>query len=171
MPMPQVTGKVASSFSIGMPLYNNLKFAQMKLNGRSQLSEVRATNLPGGLAAQGGTLNFDVTEKSLESQGELRLNGVPILVAWQRIFDAPSDRQPPLRLRTVLDEKARDALGLNVEHLVRGNPPAELTVSFGSEKPQLHFDVNLSDSDLLMSSLGWRKPPGRRAILTFDLQP
>jgi hypothetical protein len=171
MKMPEVNAKVLSSFSIAMPMVNDLKFAQIKLNGRSQLNDVRATNLPGGFGAHGGSLNFEVTESALETQGELRLNGMPVQVAWQRIFDAPSDKQPPLRLRTSIDQKGRNELGLNVDHLVRGAIPAELTVMFGEEQPKLHFELDLTQADLLVSSLGWRKNPGRRAMLTFDLEP
>jgi hypothetical protein len=172
MPIPEVSAKVASTFSIAMPLIQGLKFKDMKLNGRSQLTNTRATGLPGGFGVHGGSLDFNVTEKAIEARGELKMNGFPVLVAWQRIFDAPAGRQPPLRLRTVLDEKARSELGLHVEHLLRGGAPAELTVNFRAEqKPQLRFEFNLSDADILMASLGWRKPPGQRAVLTFDLEP
>jgi hypothetical protein len=172
MPVPDITAKVASTFSIAMPMIQALKFKDMKLNGRSQLTDTRATGLPGGFGIHGGSLDFNVTEKAIEARGELKVNGFPVLVAWQRIFDASIDRQPPLRLRTVLDEKARGELGLNVEHLVRGAAAAELTVNFRAEQnPQLHFEFNLSDADSLMASLGWRKPPGQRAVLTFDLEP
>jgi hypothetical protein len=170
MKMPEVSAKVLSSFSIAMPMVNDLKFAQIRLNGRSQLTDIRATNLPGGFGAHGGTLNFEVTERSLETQGDLKLNGMPVQVAWQRVFNEPSEKQPPLRLRTVVDQKARGEIGLDMDHVLRGTIPTELTVMFG-DKPQLHFDVDLTQADILVSSLGWRKNPGRRALMTFDIDP
>jgi hypothetical protein len=172
IPVPDIDAQVSSTFSIAMPMTQGLKFKHMKLRGRSEVENARATGLPGGLGIHGGALNFDVTEKAIEARGELKMNGFPVLVAWQRIFDAPADRQPPLRLRTVLGEKARRELGLQVDHLVRGGAAAELTVHFRREKvPQLHFECNLTEADILMASLGWRKPPGQRAVLTFDLEP
>ena len=172
MPVPKTEAAVESAFSIAMPLIADLKFKDMTLKGRSELADIRATGLPGGFGVHGGTLNFDVSEKAVEAHGELKMNGLPVLVAWQRIFDAPPDRQPPLRLRTVLDEKSREEFGLNVNHLLRGGAPTELTVSFRKQQaPDLHFEVNLTEADILMASLGWRKPPGQRAVLTFDLQP
>ncbi len=172
MPMPEINATTVSTFSIAMPMVRDLKFKDMKLNGRSQVQNLRATNLPGGFGVHGGTLDFDVTEKAIEAHGELKMNGMPVLVAWQRIFDAPADKQPPLRLRTVFDDKARQQLGVNLEHLIRGGAATELTVNFRKEQdPQLHFEFNLTEADLLMSSLGWRKPPGQRAVLTFDLEP
>jgi hypothetical protein len=144
----------------------------MKLNGRSNVENIRASNLPGGLTVEGGQLNFDVTEKAIEARGDMTINGLKVLANWQRIFDAAADRQPPLRLRTVLDDKARETLGLNVDHIVRGAAPAALTVNFRSEQaPQIHLELNLTEAEILMASLGWRKPPGQRAVLNLDIEP
>ncbi|MGF1620996.1 MAG: AsmA-like C-terminal region-containing protein [Rhodomicrobiaceae bacterium] len=172
MPIPEIGGEVESTFSIGMPLVRDLKFAAMKLNGRSQIAGIQATNLPGDVEISGGSVNFNVSEKALEAQGEVRMNGMPVLIGWQRIFDAPSERQPPLRLRTVIDGKIRKQLGLDLDHLIQGAAGAELTVDFGgTPSPKLHFEFNLAETDLIVASLGWRKPPGRRAVLSFDLVP
>ncbi len=172
MPVPKVDAKVDTAFSISMPLIANLKFKDMTLKGRSEVADIRATGLPGGFGVHGGTLDFDVSEKALEAHGELKVNGLPVLVGWQRIYDAPIDRQPPLRLRTVLDEKSREEFGLKINHVLRGGAPTELTVNFRKQHPpNLHFEVNLTEADIVMASLGWRKPPGQRAVLTFDAEP
>ncbi|NJM35222.1 MAG: hypothetical protein HC850_11500 [Rhodomicrobium sp.] len=170
MPMPKIEAKVASAFSIVMPLVADLKFKDMKLNGRSEVLNIRATELPGGFGVHGGTLNFDVSEKALEARGELKMNGLPVLISWQRIFDASGERQPPLRIRTVLTESTREELGLKINHILRGSAPTELTVNFRKgAMPGLHFESNLTEAEILMTSLGWRKPPGQRAVLTFNL--
>jgi hypothetical protein len=172
MPVPTVQAKVTSAFSIAMPMLADLKFRDMKLNGRSELVNIRATGLPSGLGVHGGSLNFDVSEKALEARGELRMNGVPVQVSWQRIFDAPGERQPPLRLRAALNESAREELGLKLNHILRGSAPTELTVNFRKgAMPGMHFETNLTEAEILMASLGWRKPPGQRAVLTFNLDP
>ena len=132
MPIPEIDAKVSTTFSIKMPMYRNLKFKDLKLNGRSHVENLRAANLPGGMKIDSGKLNLDVTEKAIEANGDLRLNGANVLASWQRIFDAPPDRQPPLRLRTVLDETERETFGLNVNHIIQGNTAAELTVYFRS---------------------------------------
>jgi hypothetical protein len=172
VPVPQVAGDVLTTFSLAFPLIGDLKFKDMKLNGRSRLANARATNLPGGFGISSGNIDFDVSDKAIEARGEMKVNGLPVLVGWQRIFDAPPDRQPPLRLRTVLDEKAREEFGLKINHLLRGGAATEILVKTGaSGAPEVHFEANLGDADILMSSLGWRKPPGQRAVLTFDVVP
>ena len=94
-----------------------------------------------------------------------------MLVAWQRIFDATPEQQPPLRLRTVLDEAARTEIGLDINHALRGAVACELTVNLRKGAPPLiHFEANLADADILMAGFGWRKPPGQRAVLTLDVE-
>lgn len=171
MKVPDVEGGVASTFSMSMPLLAELKFKDMKLNGRAKLSNAHASNLPGGIGVDGGDLDFDVSEKALEVRGELKTNGLPVLVAWQRIFDAAPEQQPPLRLRTVLDEAARAQMGLDINHFLRGGVACELTVNLRKGAPPLvHFEANLADADVLMAGFGWRKPPGQRAVLTLDVE-
>jgi len=172
MPLPDVEANVASTFSIGMPLYKDLKFAQMEMNGRSRVENVQARNLPGGMTVNGGSVNFNVSESAVEAQGELKMNGVPTFVAWRRNLDQPPHQQPPMTIRAVIDESVRKTLGLDIDHVVRGPAAAELTIDFQAEgPPKLDFKFDLTKSDLLVSSLGWRKPPGRRAVLSCVLHP
>jgi hypothetical protein len=171
MKTPEIDASVVTTFSLSMPLISELKFKDIKLNGRARLANVRANNLPGGVGVNDGDLDFDVSEKAIEARGELKVNGLPVLIAWQRIFDAAPDQQPPLRLRTVVDEAARKGLGLNVNHALRGGVPCEVTVNLRKGAPPLvHFEANFTDADLLMAGFGWRKPPGQRAVLTLDVE-
>ncbi len=147
MKMPEIDASVLTTFSLSMPLLADLKFKDMKLNGRAQLTNARANNLPGGIGVHGGDLDFDVSEKAIEARGELKMNGLPVLVSWQRIFDAAPEQQPALRLRTVLDEPARKELGLDVDHVLRGGVACELTVNLRKSAPPLvHFEANLTDT-------------------------
>ncbi len=168
---PDVSGTATATFSLSMPFIKNLKFKDMKLNGRTHVENIRATGLPGGVGVHGGKLDIDTTEKAIEIRGNVKVNGTPVTVAWQRIFDAPAEHQPPMRLRAVLDEAARREAGLDVNHILRGKVLSELTLQMRKDAPpRLHFEANLTDADILLSSMGWRKPPGQRAVLNVDLE-
>lgn len=165
-------GKVSTVFSIGMPLLKELNFKQLSLSGKTRVSDVHSNGLPGGFTVKGGEVTFDVTEKAVEANGDIKLNGVPVSLAWQRIFDAPPERQPTLRVAGILNDKAREELGLKVNHMLKGNLPIALAIATRKDgPPQLSAEVNLTNSDVFVTSIGWRKPPGQRAILTFDVAP
>lgn len=171
MKVPEVGGTATGTFSIALPLIKDVKFKDVKLNGRVHHEDVRATNLPGGFGIHGGKVDFDVSEKAIEARGDIKVNGMMVGLAWQRIFDATPDQQPPLRVRTVLDEDARNELGIEVNHVLRGPVVAEASVSFRKNaSPVVRVGANLTNSEILMTSLGWRKAAGARAELSVDVE-
>ncbi len=165
-----VTGQVSGGFKIGLPMIAEPKLAQMSLAGKVHVTQLKSGGLPGGLSVNGGTVDFDVSEAAISAKGDLKVNNVPVVLAWQRIYDAPPEQQPTLRLAGVLNEKARDRLGLNVNHILKGDLPIALAVSMGADgPPRLFVEANLTNTDVFLTAIGWRKPPGQKASLTFDL--
>jgi AsmA-like C-terminal region/Protein of unknown function len=165
-----VNGQVATSFRIGFPLMKDLKFKQMTLSGKSRVSDIKSNQLPGGLTVNGGAVNFDVSETAISANGDVKVNNVPVSLVWQRIFDAPPERQPTLRVAAVLNEKARDELGLNVNHIVKGDLPIALGMAMQRDAtPRLFMEANLTGADIFLTAIGWRKPPGQKASVSFDL--
>jgi hypothetical protein len=169
---PAVDAPLATTFSMALPLLKEVRFADLRMNGRAHLQDLRATDLPGGMGIHGGTMDFDISETAIEARGDVKMNGMPVKINWQRIYDAPSDRQPPLRLRAIIDDAARQEMGLEVNHVLRGPVAAEVTVAMRKDLPPLiRAEANLSDADVIMGSMGWRKPPGQRALLSADIEP
>jgi hypothetical protein len=169
--LPKVSGLSTGTFSLALPLLKDVRFKDMKVNGRNHVDNVRAVGLPGGFSVQAGAMDFDLSEKALEARGNIQMDGMPVAVNWQRIFDAAPNQQPPLRLRTVLSEAARDQLGLPVNRFVRGSVGAELQILPREDgPPQVRFEANLIDADIMVSALGWRKKPGMQTLLTFDIE-
>jgi hypothetical protein len=98
------------------------------------------------------------------------INGVLAKLSWQRIFDAPLDKQPPLRLTATLDNTDRSQLGLDVNHIVQGNVPIEVTVGRDAHNEQtVRLHADLTNADLSIIGVAWRKPPGRTATLQCDI--
>ena len=128
--------------------------------------------MPGGLAVNGGAINFDATETAVSANGDVKVNNVPVSLVWQRIFDAPPERQPTLRLASILNEKARDELGLNINHIVKGDLPIALAVAMQRDGPPKFFmEANLTNTDVFLTAIGWRKPPGQKATADFRSEP
>lgn len=171
MKVPDVHAPLATTFSMSLPLLREVKYSDLKMNGRARLQDVKATDLPGGFVIQGGTLEFDISESAMEGRGDVKMSGMPTKINWQRLFDAPADRQPPLRVRAIIDDAAREEMGAQVNHVLRGPVAAELTVNQRKDAPPLiRFEANLSDADVIVASMGWRKPPGQRALLTTEIE-
>jgi hypothetical protein len=169
---PQVEAPLTTTFSMSLPLLKEVRFADLRMNGRAHLQDVRATELPGGMGIHGGTMDFDISETAIEARADVKMNGMPVKIGWQRIYDAPPDKQPPLRLRAIIDDAARQEMGLEVNHVLRGPVAADVTVAMRKDLPPvIKAEANLSDADVIMGSMGWRKPPGQRAVLSMDVEP
>lgn len=165
-------GKIEVSLSATLPLRRDITFADLKLQGTGKLSEGRSARLIGRHGAQAATIAFDITEKAVHARGDMLLSGVPVKLAWQHIFDAPPEKQPPLRLTATLDGADREQLGLDVNDLVQGEVPVELTITQDADQEEnIHVWADLTRAEMMLDSLAWRKPPGRSAIMQFDLRP
>ncbi len=165
-----INGQVQTAFQIKFPTVPDLQFKQIAISGKSRVLDLKSNGLPAGLSVNGGAVNFDVTENAISANGDIKVNGVPVSIAWQRIFDAPPEKQPTLRLAAILNEKGREELGLNINHIVKGDLPVALAIAMQRDgPPKLFMEANLTNTDVFLTAIGWRKPPGQRAAVNFDL--
>ena len=167
-----ITGETKGVSEIRLPLLKDVKFADMKIKSKVQLLKAQFPEIVENMSIQNGALNFDINEKAVHASGNISVNGVRAKLDWQRIFKSPGDRQPPMRLSTTLNAKAFEKLGIPVGHIVRGNVPTTITVknkADGSGEKDIHVQANLTTAALDLTGIGFRKPPGRRAQLEFDI--
>jgi hypothetical protein len=164
-------GTAGGGFKLTMPLLANLEFNQIKINGAARLNDAIASNLVGNMDLAGGALEVNITEQAVEAKGPITIKGVPAELAWQRIFYAPEDRQPPLRVKAHLDAATREALGMKINHLVQGPTPVTLQIArLGrGSLPPMNLQADLTDAQLSFGGLGWTKPVGRTATVQLDI--
>ncbi|MEC9367664.1 MAG: hypothetical protein VX871_03130, partial [Pseudomonadota bacterium] len=163
-------GQMSGDFQIGLPLLKDLRFKDIQIKGIAEVDNASATGAFADAGIEGGSIIFHVTERALDARGDVLVSGVPALLTWQRIFGAPPEKQPEMRLTTVLDAQSRKQLGLSVGHMVRGPVPVVLSIAAGSDgKRQIRVQADLGNAELILGDVGWRKEPGRAAVLRFDV--
>jgi hypothetical protein len=73
-------------------------------------------------------------------------------------------------MTATLDNTDRSQLGLDINDIVQGEVPIELTVGRGAGDQQtVRLHADLTNADLILQNVAWRKPPGRAATLQFDV--
>jgi len=164
-----LAGQFDGAFGMKIPLREDLDFEHIGIRGRATLQDPQASGLAGDFAVKGGKLTFDVSDKALNANGDLLVRGVPVNVEWHRIFGAADDLQPGLRLRASLDAEDRAALGLDINHVVRGDVPLVLTVTRREDKRRVRVEADLTNAEIFFINVASRKPPGENAILTFNV--
>jgi hypothetical protein len=164
-----VDGKVDGQVKITMPLVEGGTTAA-KTEAKARITDIRGKPPGGRVEFSGGTIDLDVSPIAVNANGDLIVNGVLAKLALQRIFDAPPNMQPPLRITAVLDNADRTQLKLDVNHLIQGEMPIEITVAPGPTGDHLiHARADLTNAELAFKELAWRKAAGRAASLEFDV--
>ena len=170
LPTEALDGKIDGQFKVKLPLSGANIASALKVEGKSKISDIRIKKKIGSAELQGGTINVDVTEQAVNIAGDLLVNGVIAKLEGQRIFDATPDKQPPLRIKAVLDNADRNQIGLDVNHIVQGDMPIEVTVAPGTgDMPAIHVRADLTGAELNFYDLAWRKEPGRAVFLDIDV--
>lgn len=173
-PFPKAAeGKVDAQVKIKLPLISELKVEQVGIEGKAKITDGRFGKVAGQFDVQGFTLALDLTVNGLDAKGDLLVNGVPAKIAAARNFAAGNDEQPPLTITATLDDADRNQLGLDINDLVRGAVPVEVTLQKGPARPEplIKLKADLTNTELMIDAIAWKKVAGRHAVLDADIAP
>lgn len=163
-------GTAAGEFTLSMPLKVDLDLKEIKMSGMARLEEAVAPNLVGDIGIEGGTLDVALSDKGVSASGDITIKEVPAKIHWQRVFYATDAQQPPIAVSANLDAPLRQKLGMKVNHLVKGPTPLTLFIKgMDDDTGNLSMEADLTEARLLFGSLGWTKPAGKMAKISFDI--
>ena len=170
-PVPKAgEGKVDAQIKLKMPLGPNINPDEVSFEGKAKITDGRFGKIGGQFDVQGFTLAVEATDKVIDAKGDLLINGVPAKVTAQRILGADSDKQPPLKVTATLDDADRTQLGLDINDIVRGPVPVEISVQKGTRpEPAIKLKADLTNAELVIEQLAWKKAQGRSAVVEADL--
>lgn len=170
-PLPDgADGKFTADAKIKLPLISNVRLADVSVEGKGKIADGRLGKVANEYDVQGVSLDLAFTEQSLEVRGDVLINGVAVKVSTDRVFQFPESAQPPLRLLARADEADRRQLGLGLDDFVKGTTGIELAIAKDqSGAPVIALKADLTDAELLLNPVSWRKAAGRRAQLETDI--
>lgn len=170
-PFPKAAdGKVDAQFKIAIPLVSELKVEDVGIEGKAKISDGRFGKVANQFDVQGFTLMLDLTAASLDAKGDLLVNGIPAKIEGSRLLSPGAGEQPPVKIRATLDDTDRNQLGLDINDLVRGAVPVELSLGKGAgPDPVVKLHADLTSAELMLDPVGWKKAVGRRAVVDADI--
>jgi hypothetical protein len=168
LPIDGINGKVDGELTIAMPLVTGGGI--VKAEGKARISDVKGRSKEHKLELQGGTIDIAVADGGVIAKGDMIVNSVPAKVYMNRIFDALPEMQPPIRISAKLDNSDRTQLGLDVNYMVQGVVPVEVAITQRTDQPAaIHVRADLTDAELMLTEVAWKKASGRSANLEFDV--
>lgn len=168
-PIDKMEGKTDAQVTLTIPFGEDMKLADIKAEGRARVIDGRMKVPFGNYDITSANITLDLAATSAEARGELLVNGVVGKISWQHVYGAPPDKQPPLRITSLLDNSYRSQLGLDINDLVQGDVGVDVTVARDEQgERQVHVRCDLVNAELILDSVSWRKPKGRAAVFEFD---
>jgi hypothetical protein len=164
-------GKVVAQFDVKVPFIPNVSGDDISITGKAKISDGRFGKVAGRFDVQGFTLNLDLSDKALDAKGDLLVNGVPAKIVAQRLLGPDVGQQPPVKIMAKLDDADRTQLGLDVNDIVHGIVPIEASLQpgEGSAPLAIKLHADLTNAEITLDHLQWRKAAGRDATVDADI--
>ena len=164
-------GEFKSSATLELPVTRPMRPGELKLTARSNLKNARLRKPVNGFSLDGGSIDIDATDSSLEVTGDVLVNSVPAKLTWNRVLGEGAPPAPPLQISAVLADNDREQLGIFVNHMISGPMPVtmQLAAKAGESGRLGHVTADLGDTEIVIDTLAFRKPPGEAAAVAFDI--
>ncbi len=162
-------GRVDARVELKVPLEKKLEIEDIGYTVSARVDELSLPGAFGDLSLSKGALDLVVREDGIDAKGEVALNGVPVSVNWRRDFTGGGAFPSRWGLAAVLDDKARQALGIDLDDYLTGPVSVELQLSRHlSGRYEGRAVLNLKESAIRLDALHWSKSEGRPAEAHFS---
>ena len=163
-------GRIDGQLKLTLPMSDSLQIADIRAEGHLRVTDGRIRQALGPHDVTGAKLDVEISDTAIDGRGEFLVKGIPVKFAGQHFLNTTPDRQSPLRLTLKLDDADRSQLGLDINDLVSGEVPVEITIAPDAKGDyQAHLEADLTKSELTLDSVAFRKAPGATARLQFDI--
>ena len=162
-------GRLDGQFKLTLPVTEGVQLSDIKTEGRLKLTDGHLRQALGPHDITGAKLNVDISEAAIDARGDFLLKGIPVKFSGQHFLNSTPDRQSPFRLNLKLDDADRAQLGVDINDLVAGDVPIEILVGpDAAGELQAHLTADLTNAELTIDSVAYRKPAGIPAQVSFD---
>ncbi|MCF8470174.1 MAG: DUF3971 domain-containing protein [Parvibaculum sp.] len=163
------TGKLIGEVSL--PLVKEVTMDDVDFSGTAHAQNITIPDIQKDISITSGSLDIKVTRAGLAASGPVGINNVPPLdLVWQESFRANASPSSTYRLRGVIDDEGRHALGLRLDKFISGPARIDATLTGdGRNINRASVTADLGESAAMLDYAGWVKKPGDKAMVAFDL--
>ena len=135
----------------------------------ARLSNFELGDAFGALNLDGGTLDLIVKPSGIDGKGEIRLQDVPMTITWRHDFGSSDSYLSRYTMIATLGPAERRALGFNFATYLDGPTKVELQLAKDrSGGFEIDGVADLSDAQLFLPQLRWRKPAKQSGTASFS---
>lgn len=169
----RTSGSHRTNAVFAFPLLDDVLIDQIAVATASRMVDFRAEDAVFGLPVSEGDLTLNVNREGMEVSGTAKIGSVPIGLTWSERFEQDGEVQTRYKVRTNLNDAAREELGLGGIPFVSGSAGVGLTYAVGWDGVAIGAaEIDLTDTTVDLDPFGWMKPPGQegRAFVRFTVE-
>ncbi|MEQ8266777.1 MAG: AsmA-like C-terminal domain-containing protein [Parvibaculum sp.] len=161
------TGTLAGKISL--PLVKGVTMEQVDVSGTAHADNVAIPEIQKGMSVTSGSLDVEVSRTGLSARGPIGLNNAAELeLEWRENFQRDASPTSVYRLRGMLDDGGRAALGLRLDAFIAGSADIDATLmGDGRSVNRATVKADLTDSVVKLDYAGWWKKAGTAAMTNF----
>jgi hypothetical protein len=166
----QTSGGHTTEVVLRFPLLDALSFEEVDVAAAARLENIVAPAGVFGANITQGNFDLTVNKKNLIAKGEGALSGIPMKVTWTENFTDETALRTRYEVQTVLNDSARETLGLAADPVLTGPVGVGFTYEIGTDGSEKGAaNLNLADATLALLDFGWQKPVGVPGSATVEI--
>ncbi len=165
-----INGDVTANVTARIPLAQPIYAESVAVDGKIEVSNLSAKPLTGKIELQGGNIDIVAGKAGFAGAGDLLLNGVIVKLKFKHDLNLEPHKQEPIHITATLDNSDRNQLGFDVNYLVQGDVKLDVAVTRNyAGEPKVKVDGDLTNAELTLADIAWKKPRGVPTSLRFDV--
>ena len=164
-----IHGTMSAQVTLGMPLKADLPPGSINYAITLDAANFSAERMIMGQKVEAAALKVSATPQGFQLKGDVKIGGTPASLEYRKLRN---DSEAEVHIQGMLDEAARNNLGLDPGDAISGAIPIRLagriaTTSDREGRFTVEADLTPAQIDGLLP--GWVKPSGKPARATFTL--
>ena len=164
-----VRGTMTAQVVLGLPLKANLPPGSTNYSIVVDANNFAADHLIMGQKVEAATLHASANPQGFQLKGDVKIAGAPASLEYRKMRNEPDAE---VHIQGMLDEAARNSLGLDAGSSISGGVPIRLDgrIASSSEREgRFAVEADLTPTQITGLLPGWNKPVGKPARATFTL--
>lgn len=161
-----VKGQVNARVGVQFAVSKDPPPGTLKWKADIGLAKVDIAKPIGGSLVSEANGSIKVDQKQAIITADARLDGLPAKVSMIEPVDLSSGIKRSQSIKLEIDDKTRNTMMPGLRSLLTGKIQVEVGLGEGGERP---FSVDLSNAEINLAALGWRKGSGIPAKASFNL--
>ena len=164
----KLQGDAKVKVNLSLPLIKDVPKSRVIVEASARISNTGLKDALPGIDISDGTIDLSVDKGALKASGKAKLEGIPVILTWQRA--AGADAKQSAIIEANLDGEERKKIGIDLGSFLRGPIGIKATIDdLGDAEGRVDVTADLHEADMRITAISWVRPAAAKttASLTY----